>query len=90
MTDPEPSFKLQELRENAEDQVRLVSPVPLWDGWPADALTYELQVHHAELAAQNEELQRTLVELRVNISFTVRSMNTRQRPISPWTNTRTS
>ncbi|CAM4126612.1 putative bifunctional diguanylate cyclase/phosphodiesterase [Deinococcus marmoris] len=63
MTDSEPVFKLQGLRENAENQMRLVSPLLLWDGWPAAALTYELQVHHAELTAQNEELQLTAVEL---------------------------
>ncbi|OLV18639.1 putative bifunctional diguanylate cyclase/phosphodiesterase [Deinococcus marmoris] len=63
MTDSKPLLKLQDLREKAEDQVRLTSPLPLWDGWPAAALSHELQVYHAELTAQNEELQRTVAEL---------------------------
>ncbi|CAM4213303.1 putative bifunctional diguanylate cyclase/phosphodiesterase [Deinococcus marmoris] len=63
MTDSKPLFDPQDLREKAEHQVRLASPLPLWDGWPGADLTYELQVYHAELAAQNEELQFTAVEL---------------------------
>ncbi|WP_161883640.1 putative bifunctional diguanylate cyclase/phosphodiesterase [Deinococcus alpinitundrae] len=63
MTDPKPLSNPQVLRENAEQQVRLAVPLPLWDGWPADALTHELQVYHAELTAQNESLQLTVMEL---------------------------
>lgn len=63
MTDSKPLLKLRDLREKAEDQVRLASPQSLWDGWPTDTLIHELQVHRAELAAQNEELQLTVMAL---------------------------
>lgn len=63
MTEPEPRPIPQALREQAERQVRSASPPPLWDGWPTAALTHELQVHRAELTAQNEELQVTVAAL---------------------------
>ncbi len=63
MTDPEPSSTPQDLREKAEDQVRRAVPRPRWNGWPAAALTHELQIHHAELTAQNEELQLAAMQL---------------------------
>ncbi|AFD27375.1 diguanylate cyclase domain-containing protein [Deinococcus gobiensis] len=63
MTGPELYPISQELREKAEHHVRSASPPPLWDGWPVTALTHELQVHRAELVAQNEELQATVTAL---------------------------
>lgn len=63
MTDPAPCPRSQNLREKAEHQVRSISLPPLWDGWPVTALTHELQVHQAELAAQNEELQLMVMAL---------------------------
>ena len=63
MTDPEQLCVPLDLREKAEDQMRRAAPPPRWEGWPAAALTHELQVHHAELTAQNEELRLAAVEL---------------------------
>ncbi|THF68374.1 EAL domain-containing protein [Deinococcus sp. Arct2-2] len=63
MTNPDPVFEAQHLRAQAEHHVRSTSPLPLWAGWPAEALNYELHVYHAELTAQNEELQLTVAEL---------------------------
>ncbi|GGM21118.1 putative bifunctional diguanylate cyclase/phosphodiesterase [Deinococcus aerophilus] len=63
MTGPDPLFRPQNLREQAERQVRQASPLPLWDGWPAASLAHELQIYHVELTAQNEELQLAVVEL---------------------------
>ena len=61
--DTKPLLEPHDLREKAEDQLRSTSPLPLWDGWRAAALTHELQIYHVELAAQNEELELTVMEL---------------------------
>lgn len=62
MTDPEPSFE-PHLREEAEYRVRSGSSIQLWTGWQDEDLIYELQIYHAELIAQHEELQLTVAEL---------------------------
>ena len=51
------------LRDEAGRRLERLDPPSRWESWDADALTYELQIHHVELELQNEELQRTVSEL---------------------------
>ena len=53
------------LRQEAERRLERLHPPSRWESWDADALTYELHVHHVELELQNEELQLTISELEV-------------------------
>ncbi len=58
-----PAEIAHELRQRAEDMIPKCKNSQLPEQAEADRLLYELQVHHIELEMQNEELQRTQLEL---------------------------